>query len=260
MSKKADVVRYRSFEDDIVATAKQDFPLPADFEWVRPGRVRSCVAAVLYGFGLLCAKAYLWAALRWRIEGGGLSQKGGCVLYCNHTQPVGDALAPALVSFPARAYVVASPANLGIPVLGRLLPTLGALPLPSTLSGMRKFRAAVARRLKEGAVVAVYPEAHVWPYFTGVRPFPASSFSFAVDNKVPAWCMTTTYQRRARGERPRATVYIDGPFLPSEGLPRKAAREQLCEQVHAAMVARACASDYDYIRYERSDGEHSLLR
>lgn len=245
---------YTSYEDDLVETADQGYRLPADYEWVRGGRARAAAFGALYGAGLVCARAFLWAHLRWRVEGRrALRGRGGvgCVLYCNHTQPVGDALAPALAALPSRVYVVASPANLGIPHLGKLLPGLGALPVPSTPSGMKGLLAAVARRLAEGAVVVVYPEAHVWPYYTGVRPFPATSFAFAADNRVPAFCMTTTYRRRRRGERPQAVAYIDGPFWPSEGVPRRAAREGLRDQVLAAMRDRARLSTYAYARYEQ---------
>lgn len=259
------VRRYRSFEDDFVATADQGFELPADYEWApRAGLARRAGRAALYRALYAFGRAYLWAHLRWRVVGRlGLKASGGAgrpqgaaprgaVLYCNHTQPVGDAFAPAVVASPAHIWVLVSPSNLGIPVLGKLLPGLGALPVPQSLSGGKKLLAAVSRRLSEGGVVVVYPEAHVWPYCSWVRPFSAASFAYAVDNHVPAYCMTTTYQRRRHGDKPRATAYIDGPFWASsgDGVSRRAAREALRDQVLAAMRERSRLSTYEYVRYE----------
>lgn len=252
---------YHSFEDDFVRSGDQDHTLPADYAWVRADGPTRLAKTILYPIAFACGWVYLRAHLRWRVEGREVLERrdapaprrgGGFVLYCNHTQPVGDPFAPALAVHPARTYVVCSPSNLGIPLLGRLLPTLGALPVPDTLVGMRAFRDAVAQRLAEGAAVVVYPEAHVWPYATMIRPFPASSFAFAVDNHVPAFCMTTTYQRRRHGDKPRATAYLDGPFWPREGIPRRQAREELRDEVHAAMVARSHRSTYEYVRYEQA--------
>lgn len=247
---------YHSFEDDFVRSGDQGHALPADFAWVRtdlPGRI---AARALYPVALACGRIYLWARLRWHVKGRtalGERKGGGFMLYCNHTQPVGDPFAPALAVRPVRTYVIASPSNLGIPFLGRLLPTLGALPIPDTIAGMRAFREAIAQRLAEGAAVVVYPEAHVWPYATMIRPFPAASFAFAVDNHVPAFCMTTTYHRRRHGSKPRAIAYLDGPFWPRAGVSRRQAREELRDQVHAAMEARARQSTYEYVRYVPCD-------
>lgn len=177
------------------------------------------------------------------------ARRGGCMLFCNHTQPVGDAFTPARAMFPQRTYVLVSPANLGIPVIGRLLPSLGALPIPDDVRGMRQLKRAVSRRLGEGACVVVYPEAHVWPYYTGIRPFPATSFAFAVDNEVPVYCLTSTYQRPRLGARPKTTAFLDGPFLAPEGASRRQAREALRDAVYDSMVRRSAESTYDYVRY-----------
>lgn len=257
MQQKTRTYRYRTFEDDFVDSGNQRFELPEGFEWVREGALRRAASGALYGAALACAQAYLRLHLHWRVENRavlGRRRGRGFVLYCNHTQPVGDAFAPEVAVFPARIYVVASPANLGIPHLGKLLPTAGALPVPSTVAGMKKFRDAIRRRLREGSAVVVYPEAHVWPYCTKIRPFPATSFSFAVENDVPAYSMTTTYQRRKAGGAPRAIAYLDGPFWPDGSLSKKAAREKLHDEVFAAMERRSRQSDCEYVRYEKAQG------
>ena len=64
-----------------------------------------------------------------------LKETGGAgfFLYGNHTHPVADAFMPSMVSYPRDAYVIVHPANVSMPVLGRITPSLGALPLPDDI-------------------------------------------------------------------------------------------------------------------------------
>ncbi|MCC8099254.1 MAG: 1-acyl-sn-glycerol-3-phosphate acyltransferase [Clostridiales bacterium] len=254
---------YKTFQDDFVESADQSFALPEDYIWIRDGkgarlvRVVLCAVAYLFAavYGKLCLHLSIVRNVDWREYRG-----SGAVVYGNHTQPVGDVFIPVLVCAPKRCYMVASPANLGIPVLGPLLPWMGALPIPGSPSKLPRFLRAVQQRLREKCCVVVYPEGHVWPYCTQIRPYPETSFDYAVKNHVPAFSMTTTYQARRFSDKPRLTVYLDGPFYPDEGLPRQEQKRQLRDEVFACMVARSRNSTYQYVEYrpeaERpADGE-----
>ena len=118
---------------------------------------------------------------------------------------------------------------------------------------MKEFVAAVRMCLAGGHCVVVFPEAHVWPYCTSIRPFQQSAFAFPVDDDVPAFCMTTTYQPRRFGARPRATAFIDGPFTTDAVLPRKERIDRLHEQVRSCMEARGHENTCDYVVYEKRE-------
>lgn len=178
-------------------------------------------------------------------------QQHGYFLFGNHTQPIGDVFLPAIVCAPKRIYTIANPANLGIPVIGKLLPMLGALPIPNTTHGLRKFNLAVQQKIEEKHCVVIYPEAHVWPYCTWIRPFPASSFRFPVNCAVPAFCTTVTYQKKGTRKKPAVTVYVDGPFWPNQTLHPKEQQKQLQEQIYCCMQRRSQNSTYSYIQYEK---------
>lgn len=248
---------FRTFEDDFVSTADQNHELPKDYSYLDEKRSQKIARAVLHAVAYPPARLYLAAKLDWRTENRNVLRKidTGAVIFCNHTQPIGDALAPLVLAFPRRAFVVASPANLGIPLLGKMLPLLGALPVPSTIAGMKRFRAAVAKRLDEGAFVFVYPEAHVWPWYTGIRPLPDASFAFAIDNNVPAYCLTSTYQARRFRAKPRLTAIVDGPFdMPEHS--RKKARSALRDEIEGCMRRRAAErSTCSYVVYKQEDTE-----
>ncbi len=177
----------------------------------------------------------------------------GYFLFGNHTQPLGDALFPPLMTSPQDNFVIVHPANVSIPLLGRITPALGALPLPDDIAAYRNFRAAVARRIGEGHPVVIYPEAHIWPYYTGIRPFPSDSFTYAVSLGAPVFCFTNTYQKRGKRKRPRIVTYLDGPFFPDPALDPRAARAALCEQVYETMKQRAALSTVAYIRYLKKE-------
>ncbi|WP_227002051.1 1-acyl-sn-glycerol-3-phosphate acyltransferase [Pediococcus damnosus] len=174
----------------------------------------------------------------------------GAFIYANHTQPLGDALLPMLVAIPRRAYPIAEPANLGIPIVGRLLAMGGALILPAKLSQMIQFQRAMNARLDQHQRVFIYPEAHVWPYYTKIRPFPVGAFHYPVAADLPSYSMTITYQKGRLLSRPKQVVYFDGPFMPDKSLPRKQRQQKLHDQIHAQMVTRSHQSNVSFMTYQ----------
>lgn len=99
--------------------------------------------------------------------------------------------------------------------------------------------------------MTIFPEAHVWPYYTGIRPFGEAAFHYPVATGKPVYTMTVTYQRRRWSRRPRITVFVDGPLRPDATLTRKAQQAQLAELVTQQMRQRSAASTYSYITYQR---------
>lgn len=180
---------------------------------------------------------------------------GGCFVYANHTQQTADAFIPNLALFPRDVYMVVHPDNVSMPFLGRVTPYLGALPLPSNLKAMRHFKEALKTRIGQGACVMVYPEAHIWPYYTGIRDFPATSMKYPVELKVPSFTLTTTYHRRRFGRKPRAVTWLEGPFYPDESLPPRQQPVELRNRIYETMKARSRDSDYEYIRYVKKEAE-----
>jgi len=173
----------------------------------------------------------------------------GYFMYGNHTQDIGDAFIPNMINLPKDNYVVVHPNNVSMPFLGRITPSLGALPLPDDMAACRNFVKAMERRLEEGHAVVIYPEAHIWPYYTGIRPFPDDSFAYPVKFGVPVFCFTNTYQKRKGSKEPRIVTYVDGPFYPDPALPAKARRRDLRDRIYACMCRRAESSTVTRIQY-----------
>lgn len=175
-----------------------------------------------------------------------------CFIYGNHTQATADALIPTFITHPANAYVIVHPNNVSMPVLGRITPYIGALPLPDDIAASRNFRAIIDKRVREGSPIFIYPEAHIWPYYTGIRPFPDDSFYYPIKYNVPVFCFTNTYKRRGNG-KPRIVTYVDGPFYPDGELPLKERRRELRDRVYDCMKQRSLESDVVWIEYRPAD-------
>ena len=254
--KKREVRYYQSYTDDFVETKDQAYKIPEGYRWLRLDPVSRLLSGLIYTAAILFSSVYCRLVLHVRYRNARVlrqARKTGAFLFCNHTQPFGDVFIPALPALPARIYTVVSPANLGIPVIGKLLPYLGALPVPDTIQGMKRFQEAMEYRLGQRRYITVYPEAHVWEYYTGIRPFPDTSFKYPVKYGKPAYSLTVTYQKRRSGGRPRATVYIDGPFYPNPALPRKAQAAELRDTIFRRMTERSGLSNDEFSRYERAE-------
>lgn len=180
----------------------------------------------------------------------------GYFLYGNHTQDIGDAFIPNMLNLPKDNYVIVHPNNVSMPLLGRITPSLGALPLPDDLKAYRNFMSAIDQRIGEKCAVVIYPEAHIWPYYTGIRRFPDTSFHYPVKLGVPTFCFTNTYKKRRHSKKPQIVTYIDGPFFPNPELSLREQKMELCDRVYRCMRDRAELSNIsviNYIKCSRSD-------
>lgn len=180
----------------------------------------------------------------------------GYFVYANHTNRAGDVLMPHMISFPTKTYTVVASENMNIPGLWGATKMLGAMPLPTSLDGTRNFINAIEKRVVQGYPVLIYPEAHIWPYYIGIRPFKSTSFRYPVKFQDATFCYTTTYQRKGNSKKPKIVIYVDGPFYPDKSLSLKEQQEDLRNQVYNCMVERSKNSNFEMIRYERK-GENN---
>lgn len=202
---------------------------------------------------------YLYAKLKFHIRYVGREKlksykNSGYFMYGNHTQPFADTFIPSLGNYPKRNFFIVNPENISMPGLGTLVEMLGAIPIPCDLGGMKNFIRSVEDKIERKHSVTIYPEAHIWPYYIGIRPFKAVSFQYPVKLECPVFAVTNTYHRRGRkGEKVKLVTYIDGPFFADRTLNPKEARQKLRDQVYACMVERSKCSDQEYIEYRRRE-------
>ena len=175
-------------------------------------------------------------------------RKEGVIIYANHTHAQADAFGPTVYAFPKNVNIVVNPTNVSLPVIGNLTKSWGALPLPDDYEAGKRFLKEVGNRLAMKRVVLIYPEAHLWPFYTHIRPFTSQSFTYPLKYAVKTYALTTTYQTKRNGKL-KTVVYIDGPFIAEKGLSQKDAASKLRDEVYEAMTRRAQMSTYEKIKY-----------
>ena len=180
-------------------------------------------------------------------------KKTGYYLYGNHTQNMMDAYTPTLITFPKHAHIVVSPQTVSSTALRIPVQLLGGIPTPGNVKGLRGFTKALSLRINQNRAVTVYPEAHIWPWFTGIRPFSDASFTFPVKDGVPAVAFVTTFRKRKLFTKfpPCLTVTVSEPFYPDASLSNSEAKQQLRNKVYDFMCKEASRPDnyayYDYV-------------
>ena len=173
----------------------------------------------------------------------------GYFIYANHTNQYSDVFSPHLITFPKKVYTIVNPENVNIPVIGGFTKMLGALPIPTMIDGTRNFMNAIEKRVLQGNPVLIYPEAHIWPYYTGIRPYLSTSFRYPVKFRDPSYCFTTTYQKGWSKKRPKIVIYVDGPFYPNRELSEKDQQEDLRNRIYETMKERSKNSNFEYYKY-----------
>ncbi len=249
--KKQDTKFYDSYTEDFVTSSNQNWEVKDNYKWLNNNIFYKLISTILYFLAYIIALIYCKLILKVSFKNKKvLKEYKGYYLFSNHTQMIGDAFNPLLLNFPKKNYVVVSSANLGIPFLGKILPFVGALPIPKKIHEKEALFNAM-HTLVQNHAITIYPEAHLWPYYTKIRPLPVSSFRFPVKDNVPAFTMTTTYQKRKLGKRPKITIYIDGPFYPEPCQTQRDSAATLRDKVYNQMVLRSKNSTYEYIKYEK---------
>ncbi|MBO7357351.1 MAG: hypothetical protein J6U37_02340 [Lachnospiraceae bacterium] len=176
-------------------------------------------------------------------------------LYGNHTNALADPLIPQFVSMNPSVYFIVHKNNVSMPFLGKLVPCLGGLPLPDTFKATKNLHKRIEELVtgKYPHTVTIYPEAHIWPYYTKIRPFTDASFGYPMTFDTPVYAFTNTYQKRMYRKTPRIVTYVDGPFYFDKEKPRKEAKAELRNKVYEAMVRRSSENNVEMIKYIKED-------
>lgn len=245
---------YKNFDDDVITTNGQNDELDSDYIYVHTNCVYKMLSSFIFLLGRIFSFFYCRLFLKISVENSLVLKEykhRGYFLYGNHTQPIGDVFIPAQVCRDKRFYTIASAANLRLKFIGKLLPILGIIPVSNSISKTRELYKAVKKRISENNVIVIYPEAHVWPYYTKIRPYLDTSFKFPVDFDVPVFCMTTTYYKRKFFKKPGIRIYVDGPFIPDKNLIKRERQAKLYNDVLKQMENRCKKSTYEYVEYKR---------
>lgn len=238
--------------DDFAGNNIKRRPLPENYRYERNGHVWHFLRFTVYR---LVAKPIVFIVLktvwRQRFENKKVlrSAGGGYYVYANHTGGVLDAFCPNSAGRKSNSIVV-GPDAMSIKGLNSILYLLGAIPMGSTIHQMADMKRCIKNRVARGECVTVYPEGHIWPYYTKIRSFADDSFMFPAADGKPVYTFTNCYTRGRLIKYPKVVTYVDGPFIAPEGTSPRAARRYLRDECLRVMRARAGQySDYAFAEY-----------
>lgn len=204
---------------------------------------------------------YLYANIKLKIKYIGKEKykpykKKGYFIYGNHTQVFADTFITSNGNYPKRNYFIVNPENVSMKFLGNTVEMLGAIPIPGNKGAMKNFLDVIKLRIKKGNSITIFPEAHIWPYYTKIRPFKSVSFKYPVTLDKPAFCITNTYQSYGKNnDKVKIVSYIDGPFFPNKELTLNQAKQELRDQIYNAMCKRSENCNIEVIKYRQWDGD-----
>lgn len=173
----------------------------------------------------------------------------GYFVYSNHVLIDGDAFVPNLIDFNKKTYIVVHPDNLSVPITKTFLEMNGAFPLPATIEAGKNFLIAMKEFLGRNSMITIFPEAHIWPYYNRIRPFPSGSFKYPIKFDKPVYVITNTLHKRIFLKMPRVITFVDGPFFVDKSLNKKDQVEDLRNKVYEVMCERSKNGNYQYIEY-----------
>lgn len=260
MRKEKKVIYYSDeLKDEFAGVSRSGYEVPKKYKYVHKNIFWRALAFFVYRV-IMTPIAFLYCKIKLKLKIVDRTKKkrkdeGGCFLYANHTLLIGDAFIPSLLMFPKKTYVVVNSENLSTFGTRNFLSMSGALPIPKSPYAFRRFTDAIEKRILQGSCVTIYPEAHIWPYYTGIRPFESKSFHFPVKHNVPIYVSTSTFQVRKEGKPPKVTVYIDGPFYPDSALSPHDAEKKLRDTAYETMLKNSENSDYRFIEYIKKEEE-----
>ena len=149
-------------------------------------------------------------------------KKTGYIMYANHTHFRDSEMGQVFLASPRRTFVITNKDSFSIKGVTKIVKYLGGLPVPDTIGGLKNLNKVVTKYMEKRKAIMIYPEAHIWPYYTGSRHLRTTSFKYCVANKVPCVPIAVTYQKPIFFLRlfhmPRMVIYVGDPKMPDSNL------------------------------------------
>lgn len=257
--KEQQIIYYKDeLNDDFSGLSVKTRPLGEGYRYIRNGKLFK-VFEFLFYYVIMIPVVYMLQKVYCHQKFANRkvlkqAKKDGCFLVSNHTQVQSDSYIGPLATYPKKCFIVSNPHVLSIRGIRLGMQAYGVIPLGSNLDEKKAFLHCVQTRVKQGNAVIVYPEAHVWPYYTKIRSFDHQAFCYIADLQKPMFVLTNCYQKRRFFKRPQIVTYADGPFYPRTDVSRHIAAKELRDIAYQTMCKRVREhSTYEYIKYVKQE-------
>ena len=258
--KQEEIIYYKDELNEEFSTAKiVPRKIDENYKYIHKSVIWNAIAFLLQNVLSVPIK-FLYAKIKFKIKYVGKEKlkpykKQGYFIYGNHTQIFADTFITSNTNYPKKNFFIVNPENVSMKFLGNIVEMLGAIPIPSNKEAMKNFLEVIEKRIKDGNSVTIFPEAHIWPYYTKIRPFKTVSFKYPVQLNVPTFSVTNTYQSYGKNnDKVKIVTYVDGPFFPDDGCKTMKEKQQnLRDKVYKKMVERSQNSNIEVIKYVKKE-------
>ncbi len=173
-------------------------------------------------------------------------KKKGYFIYSNHVA-ITDVFKFAAYVIPVkRVNIIGYSDTLSMKGVGPIAKALGYLPIPDDFDNLKKLKTAIGELINKKEIILIYPEAHIWPYYTKIRNFKKVSFSYPSELNAPVVPVVTVW-RGKEGKKPKQTVVIGKPIYPDPELNAQENKDFLHEQCLLAM--KEISNKYQQVEY-----------
>lgn len=263
--KKTKIAYYKDeLRDDFNEVGLSRPPVPEGYKYKRTNFFNNIISGIFYHgiakpiFALFC----IFHGIRIKNRKNLKAIKGqGAFFYSNHVSISDVFKFQTLVFFFARRInILGYSDSLSMPIVRNLTRALGYLPLPlkGDLKNAIALMDAMEFYIKKKQHILIYPEAHIWPYYTKIRPFRDGSFNYPAKCNAPVVPVVTTWRKPLIGKIPRQTVYILEPIFPLEGKTATENKTYLHDETLRAMQEFAnSVPQYEYIKYVKVEDDNN---
>ena len=257
--KYQDTIYYKDELNDDFANMNIEFnPLPKSYSYVSKKPTRKFMDFVVYRI-IARPATHLYMRLKFLYKTKNRKilkslRHEGCFIYANHTLAAGDAFSTNNVFKLKKNYIITGKETASLTLILPLLRAVGSLPLNDSFKAKKELYETVNLRIKQHRSVTIFPEAHIWPYYTKIRPFVNDSFKYPARMNAPIITLTNCYQKKLIGKRPKIKGYLAGPFYPDMNLPIQERAQKLRDEAYSSMVENANKySTYNYYNYVKKE-------
>ena len=161
--------------------------------------------------------------------------------------------------FGKRVNIIGYSDSLSMPVVRHLTRALGylPLPLPGDVKNMIALMDSMKFYIEKKQYILIYPEAHIWPYYTKIRNFHSGSFNYPARLEAPVLPVVTTWRKSKLCKKPKQTLYILEPIYPDPEKTSAENKEYLYEET--LRVMKECSESvpqYEYIKYIKVENDN----
>ena len=203
--------------DDFNETLTKRPPVPKDYCYKRRFRFLSWIFYYLLAkpiLGIYC----LFHGIK--VENRKILKKlkrTGYFIYSNHVA-ITDAYKFASYIIPIkRVNIIGYSDTLSMKVISKFAKATGYLPIPDDIHNMKKMKDTIELLVANREIVLIYPEAHIWPYYTKIRNFKAVSFTYPAEFNKPIVPAVTVWRGKPN-KKPKQTVVFGEPIFPDPEL------------------------------------------